>query len=327
MPWFSSLPCPFSNALMALGEIRDDLQDYILPRNMQDTIGAKINQVQELPLIKAFESRPLINVMPIVTVGIIMGNIYVAYAWVCLPVVGLTMTGGSSITFHVTFALALISYHNAVVTDPGGIPDSWKGEPSGKPLVAHEGADDFRPMERKRTTGNFRYCSRERKFKPDRAHYCKKMKKNILRMDHFCPWLSNCVGYYNHKFFVLFLFYTVLNSTLADTQLIHALATCTLTVGKKFMLSQGAFLMSIVSATLAPFLGFHCWLISKNMTTIEFCENKCKLVNGCRLSRFDKGLLHNIQCVMGKDWYKWLIPMGAPPSDGTKWEAIKDTSE
>ena len=31
-----------------------------------------------------------------------------------------------------------------------------------------------------------------------------------MRMDHHCPWAGNCIGLKNHKYFVCFMFWTII---------------------------------------------------------------------------------------------------------------------
>lgn len=56
------------------------------------------------------------------------------------------------------------------------------------------------------------YCKHCHHYRPPGAHHCHICRHCILRMDHHCPWINNCCGYRNQKFFFNFLLAAVIGS-------------------------------------------------------------------------------------------------------------------
>ncbi|KAF8822382.1 DHHC zinc finger domain-containing protein [Cardiosporidium cionae] len=122
-------------------------------------------------------------------------------------------------------SMFLISYRLAIITSPGSIPDAlmWIYDPvqlakSGDTMSNYlESArrNDFLRcifLQEKKRSGNRRHCKWCMKYKPDRCHHCSICQTCVLRMDHHCPWIINCVGWGNHKYFMLSLLYSCICS-------------------------------------------------------------------------------------------------------------------
>lgn len=54
-----------------------------------------------------------------------------------------------------------------------------------------------------------RYCLICHLFKPERCHHCSTCKRCVLGMDHHCPWLATCIGYFNRRLFMNVLIWTI----------------------------------------------------------------------------------------------------------------------
>lgn len=58
-----------------------------------------------------------------------------------------------------------------------------------------------------------RMCKKCNFVKPGRTHHCSVCKSCVMKMDHHCPWLANCVGYKNYRYFVCFLIWVTITTS------------------------------------------------------------------------------------------------------------------
>ncbi|XP_075777984.1 palmitoyltransferase ZDHHC3 isoform X2 [Pelodiscus sinensis] len=105
----------------------------------------------------------------------------------------------NGILFNILAFLALASHFRAMLTDPGAVPKGNATKEFIESLQLKPGQVVYK-------------CPKCCSIKPDRAHHCSVCKRCIRKMDHHCPWVNNCVGENNQKYFVLFTMYIALIS-------------------------------------------------------------------------------------------------------------------
>ena len=91
------------------------------------------------------------------------------------------------VVFHFIYGHYLLinivfHYFQACFTSPGQPPE-------GKPIESIQGSVVCK------------YCIQP---KPPRSHHCSICNKCFLNMDHHCPWMNNCIGFYNLRYFISF---------------------------------------------------------------------------------------------------------------------------
>ncbi len=101
-----------------------------------------------------------------------------------------------------------------------------------------------------KTTRRRRWCAHCNEFKPRYAHHCRTCNTCVVDMDHVgyrrgkvspwcdffdlfdsppfqhCPWVNNCVGWRNHKTFLLYLLYVYLGSTYSVSLMLYRVVYC-----------------------------------------------------------------------------------------------------
>ncbi|KAJ8263322.1 hypothetical protein COCON_G00157790 [Conger conger] len=135
---------------------------------------------------------------------------------------------------------------------------------------------------------------------PMRAKHCQNCKHCVRRYDHHCPWIENCVGERNHRWFVLYLGVQLLTLlwalNLAWSGFRYA-PTWDSWLRQNGFLLAAAFLVGVFSLVVVLLLGSHLYLVSLNTTTWEFMSrHRISYLKHCGADEnpFDRGTLRNL---------------------------------
>ncbi|ETW19899.1 hypothetical protein PFUGPA_04371 [Plasmodium falciparum Palo Alto/Uganda] len=233
--------------------------------------------------------------------------------------------------FHFCLIMYLINYILSIIVSPGSIPDTE--EWSLNDFQENNNINMENILLEKKKSGERRHCKWCCKYKPDRTHHCRVCKSCILKMDHHCPWIYNCVGYNNHKYFMLSLIYcsitTVFVSITMFTSVRNAIKNGETPFNEMFLLLFGETLNSFLSLIVTCFLFFHIWLLINAMTTIEFCEKQTNYQNQSYSKYYNKGFYKNFKDVFGESPFLWFLPIDNRKGDGIYFMKgyIKEYSE
>jgi len=160
-----------------------------------------------------------------------------------------------------------------IVTDPGSPPPNFDSDPSYNIPTS--------------------FCKKCQKNKPPRTFHCTICGRCILKQDHHCPWVLNCIGFYNHHYFALFLFYLWLGTFYTSLLSIPTILNWNFDM-KTQALQEILALVTILFSWiffffLIPFGGWTYYLVLKGMSQIEYYNPKL----------VEKRLLMNNQSIFG----------------------------
>ncbi|KAL0926717.1 hypothetical protein M5K25_002961 [Dendrobium thyrsiflorum] len=192
--------------------------------------------------------------------------------------------------------VVIVSLILASTRDPGIIP-RYESSPS------EDIASGSRVRSRRITIDDIeikiKYCRICKIFRPPRSCHCPVCDNCVEKFDHHCPWLSQCVGLRNYRYYMMFIFSALVF-------FIYMLSFSWWKIGKKMSENEwGAFraaaelpetfALALFSFTAIGFLGglaiFQCYLIVLNQTAREnFKQRYSKSRNP-----YDKGMINNIK--------------------------------
>ncbi|XP_075226902.1 palmitoyltransferase ZDHHC2 isoform X4 [Lycorma delicatula] len=269
--------------------------------------------------------------IPVLFIVSIVGWSYYAYViQLCILTVSsvfekiLYLTG-----YHLLLMMFLWAYWQTIFTPIGTVPRKFKlskedlerlrtAENEEMQRVILERCAQNLPVTNRTNSGSIRYCEKCKLIKPDRAHHCSVCGHCVLKMDHHCPWINNCVSFTNYKFFLLFLAYALLYClfiVLTSLQYFILFWKGDLTNMGRFHILFLFFVSAMFAISMVSLFSYHCYLVLRNISTLEAFRAPI-FRTGEDKDGFSLGKYNNFQEIFGDNKACWFIPVFTSLGDG-----------
>lgn len=220
------------------------------------------------------------------TVGLIFVTNVLFFVFDC-PFLAKYLTPAIPAVGALLFIFVMSSLFHTSFSDPGIIPRATAEEAiyTEKQIeVPNSGnVPSYRPPPRTKeitvrgVTVKLKYCFTCKIFRPPRASHCSICDNCVERFDHHCPWVGNCVGKRNYRYFYLFIISLAFLCVFIFSCVIAHLVIYMNKEGKTFMVAIQKNPASVIEGVICFFsvwsilglAGFHTYLTTSNQTTNE----------------------------------------------------------
>ncbi|XP_058603267.1 palmitoyltransferase ZDHHC18a isoform X1 [Onychostoma macrolepis] len=183
----------------------------------------------------------------------------------------------------VLFIFVITALLQTSFTDPGILPRALPDEAADiERQIDNSGSSTYRPPPRTKEilindqVVKLKYCFTCKMFRPPRTSHCSLCDNCVERFDHHCPWVGNCVGKRNYRFFYAFIVsLSFLTSFIFGCVITHL--TLRSQIGSGIIQAIQDSPASLVELVICFFSiwsilglsGFHTYLVASNLTTNE----------------------------------------------------------